>query len=196
MGTRNLTMVVKNKKMKVAQYGQWDGYPSGQGTTILSFLKTRDLKKFSEYIDKTKFYTDSELDELVEKINKIPEYNLGGNRDWKKDYPHLSRDMAGEILEYIMETKGEISLQNEEEFAGDSLMNEWSYLIDLDENKLEVYRGFNKYKVPDTERFAKYNNKETGGQDFQKYLGIKLLKTYDINNLPTIDDFVSEYEII
>ena len=39
MGTRNLTMVISNGKTKVAQYGQWDGYPDGQGMTALSTLK-------------------------------------------------------------------------------------------------------------------------------------------------------------
>ena len=40
MGTRNLTLVKdKEGKTKVAQYGQWDGYPEGQGSTILNFIK-------------------------------------------------------------------------------------------------------------------------------------------------------------
>ena len=33
MGTRGLTMVVSKGKTRVAQYGQWDHYPSGQGRT-------------------------------------------------------------------------------------------------------------------------------------------------------------------
>ena len=39
MGTRNLTIVHKNGEYKVAQYGQWDGYPEGLGATLLNFLK-------------------------------------------------------------------------------------------------------------------------------------------------------------
>ena len=40
MGTRNLIMVrKKNGDLKVAQYCQWDGYPSGHGVDILTFLK-------------------------------------------------------------------------------------------------------------------------------------------------------------
>ena len=39
MGTRHLTCVVKDGDYKVAQYGQWDGYPSGQGIDILTFLR-------------------------------------------------------------------------------------------------------------------------------------------------------------
>lgn len=31
MGTRNLTCVVLDGEFKVAQYGQWDGYPEGSG---------------------------------------------------------------------------------------------------------------------------------------------------------------------
>ena len=38
MGTRNVTMVIHKGETKVAQYGQWDGTPDGQGVTILGFL--------------------------------------------------------------------------------------------------------------------------------------------------------------
>lgn len=30
MGTRNLTMLISDGETKVAQYGQWDGYPGEQ----------------------------------------------------------------------------------------------------------------------------------------------------------------------
>lgn len=51
MGTRHLTCVVKNNEYKVAQYGQWDGYPSGQGVNILNFLKEMSQEKFLKGID-------------------------------------------------------------------------------------------------------------------------------------------------
>ena len=38
MGTRNLTVVFMDGEYKVAQYGQWDGYPEGQGITCFNFL--------------------------------------------------------------------------------------------------------------------------------------------------------------
>lgn len=34
MGTRNLTAVYLDGQYKVAQYGQWDGYPEGRGGLI------------------------------------------------------------------------------------------------------------------------------------------------------------------
>src|SRR4051812_8314171 len=38
MGTRHLTRVIVNGQCVISQYGQWDGYPTGQGHTIAKFL--------------------------------------------------------------------------------------------------------------------------------------------------------------
>ena len=51
MGTRSLICVVKDKQYKLAQYNQWDGYPSGVGTEILDFLHNCDYPKFKQGID-------------------------------------------------------------------------------------------------------------------------------------------------
>ncbi|OBT59797.1 hypothetical protein VE03_10541, partial [Pseudogymnoascus sp. 23342-1-I1] len=40
LGTRNLVFVYYQSRFVLAQYGQWDGYPEGQGFTILAFLRT------------------------------------------------------------------------------------------------------------------------------------------------------------
>ena len=42
MGTRNMTFVVESGEYRVAQYGQWDGYPSGQGLNIVDFMREQD----------------------------------------------------------------------------------------------------------------------------------------------------------
>ena len=50
MGTRNLTMVYLNGEYKVAQYGQWDGYPEATGCLILKFLTGVKLDYFKKAI--------------------------------------------------------------------------------------------------------------------------------------------------
>ncbi len=68
MGTRHLTMVVKDGQTKVAQYGQFDGYLSGAGVAILKFLKMVDMKKFRKKLDNVSFYTNEELDKNWERF--------------------------------------------------------------------------------------------------------------------------------
>jgi hypothetical protein len=75
MGTRHLTAVILKEKPKVAQYGQWDGYPGGQDLKILNFLKKCQFEKFKEQISKCRFLSEEEL------LNKWKEF--GVNKDDK-----------------------------------------------------------------------------------------------------------------
>ena len=73
MGTRHLICVVKNGEYKVAQYGQWDGQPSGQGADILNFLKNEmDRAKFNNQIEALSFATEEELEQMWIEAGKDP----------------------------------------------------------------------------------------------------------------------------
>ena len=43
MGTRHLICAISDDEYRIAQYGQWDGYPEGQGAAILEFLKDKQV---------------------------------------------------------------------------------------------------------------------------------------------------------
>lgn len=67
MGTRNLTMVIQDHETKIAQYGQWDGYPEGQGLTILSFLEEKEnMQKLKELLSKIRFENEQDIKEKKE----------------------------------------------------------------------------------------------------------------------------------
>jgi len=176
MGTRGLTMVIESAETKVAQYGQWDHYPSGQGVTILDFLTKCDLEKFKKKAKALRWLTDKE----VEKVNADP--------NWVENYPHLSRDAGGGILEMVYKKKL-LGLTNSEEFAADGLFCEWAYVIDLDKRTLEVYEGFQKMPVKQGERFAKYNKKTKKGD----YYPCKLRKKFSLDKLPTKAEFLKAF---
>lgn len=176
MGTRNLTMVILDKETKVAQYGQWDGYPGGQGATILTFLRECNMKTFNKKIKELRWLTKKEIDAI------------NPNPNWKELYPYLSRDVGGEILEVIY-TKEIVGLMNQEEFAKDSLFCEWAYVIDLDKKTLEVYCGFNQTPLKPKDRFYGNGEVNDGG-----YYPVRLLKSYSLTKLPTVKKFVSELE--
>lgn len=186
MGTRNLTVVYKNGEYKVAQYGQWDGYPEGLGITLLNFLKNVNMDSFRNAVDNVSFYTEEEIKEIRELVEE--RRTLIPNYDWSEDFPQLSRDTGGYILNLIT-FKGVNKVDNSINFAADSLFCEWAYVIDLDKNTFEVYEGFNEKPLGPNERF---NFLKREGS--QRYYPVKLCASFDLLSLPTQEDFLSTCE--
>jgi hypothetical protein len=141
MGTRNLTIVKSRDKVKVAQYGQWDGYPTGQGQTIASFLKKlddTDLKVFKVRVDSLKPYTDKEVKAIYDSFGATGQFiriDLADKID--KEHPELSRNTGAEILELIY--NGTVKrVRLDEEFEKDTLFCEYCYKIDIDKKTVTM----------------------------------------------------------
>jgi hypothetical protein len=177
MGTRHLIAVMIDGEYKIAQYGQWDGYPSGQGADILSFLGSMDRERFEAKVRATRLMTRDELEKLSASIER----EFGTSGGWQKKYPHLSRDAGAEILSIVNNSEAGLRLKNSIDFAGDSLFCEWTYVIDLDKNTLEVYRGLNKEPLGPGERFA------SAKQDNAEYTPIRLAASYSLVDLPSVE---------
>ena len=132
MGTRGLTVVKIDGEIKVAQYGQWDHYPDGQGTDILEILKgiidAGELENFKTKVRALRWLTEEE----VKSINKA------GN--WPEKHPYLSRDTGGQILSAIhngtidgKEMPSPImGLVNRSDFIEDDVFCEGVFEVDLD----------------------------------------------------------------
>lgn len=193
MGTRNLTMVISKGEFKIAQYGQWDGYPEGQGSTVLSFLNECDIDLFRKKLDRCRFIENSERKqkEIENFLKKIGSKNgwltSEQSEKYHKKYPFLTRDNGAGILYliYNSEDDGLLWLNNSVDFASDSLFCEWAYLIDLDKNLLEIYRGFNTEPLEPKQRFSNMK----GENDYQP---IKMILSYSLYKLPTIDELVMD----
>lgn len=191
MGTRNLTMVISNGETKVAQYGQWDGYPSGNGVIVLEFLHSNKMDDFKQKLNKVKFINgnkEKEIKKFLESIGAKDGWMTGEqSNQYQKKYPYLTRDNGANILQMIMDgQEDEIWINDNTEFAGDSLFCEWAYLIDLDKNVLEVYEGFNKSPLVLEDRFFYLTDKES------EYYPIRMVKSYTLNNLPTEGEFIKD----
>jgi len=168
MGTRNLTMVIdKQGETKVAQYGQWDGYPSGQGKNILKFLKAKARRtKLEKQLSKVSFFENT--DPFVIGYNSRVDKDKRTKSDIKWFTEFISRDICGDILTNITNSKDkEIKLLdsgNEET----SQWVEWAYKVDYKQNVLGVY--FNIFDDP--------------------------IKEYKLDELPSVVDFISELDKI
>lgn len=201
MGTRNLTMVISEGKTRIAQYGQWDGYPEGQGRTVINFmrdiLKKNQLKEFKAQLRKCRFVNKKKQQEIDKHLE-----SLGITGDWMtmeqaklvdEAYPLFTRDNGAEILNLVFKsTEKTIWLHDQSTFAADSLFCEWAYVIDLDKKTLEVYTGFNQRPVKKTDRFYYLESWLKKQKDSGNYHPITLLKKYKLNDLPTYAKFKSE----
>lgn len=180
MGTRGLTAVILDGTHRIAQYGQWDHYPSGQGKRALEFCRdflVDDVKRaaFIEAIGRCRFATDAD----------IATAEAAGNR-WKEIFPAWTRDHGAGILGFVANHPGEIVLRDGWTFGANSLFCEWAYAIDLTAGTFEVYCGSNKGDV--VGRFASLPREHVD------YAPVTLVKTYRIADLPTDDAFLSDLE--
>jgi hypothetical protein len=137
MGTRGLTKVIdKYNILKVAQYGQWDHYPEGQGVKILSILTTDHyaVEELELALDKCYFTTEAEREAIYADYNtRYPETTH--MKKFSSMVPSLSRDTGGDILNVVRWSAGNVPLMDESEFEFDDLFCEGVYEINYNTNK-------------------------------------------------------------
>jgi hypothetical protein len=143
MGTRNLTIVKLDNKTRVAQYGQWDGYPTGQGQTIADFFKNVDLRKFKEAVKKLKSWKKEDIKKAYASLGITGEWlNSEQAQQVHNKYPEFNRDHGAGILELIYNgTVKKVVL--DEDFKNDGTFCEYYYTIDLDKETISVNDGKN-----------------------------------------------------
>lgn len=191
MGTRHLICVVKNEEYKIAQYGQWDGYPLSQGLNILRFLRNEFIKDlFEEKLNNLSFITNEELKKEWEECGADPNSDYvtaDVSKEHQRRYPQNSRNTGYGILKIVQNSTKPLKIMDSYTFAKDSLFCEWAYVIDLDKNTFEVYKGFNKKPLNKTERFIDLMDDES------EYYPVRHIKSYSLDNLPTEDEFVEYF---
>jgi hypothetical protein len=133
MGTRNLT-VVKNLEgtTKIAQYGQWDGYPSYSGIKALEFLRDRvNRNNLLVELQLVEFVGDEEVDTLYKQFESTD----WENKDFLNAYPGLHRDTGIGILEVVANATDTIKTVDNSDFRNDDLFCEGVYEVDFSVGK-------------------------------------------------------------
>jgi hypothetical protein len=170
MGTRHFIGVIHNGQYKIAQYGQWDGYISGQGAVVLDFLSKANLDVFRQKLENCKWITDKELRQKYVEAGDRPDNQSGFIEmhialRFNEMYPSLSRDTGANILNIVYESTSEVPLLNREDFLQDDVFCEFAYVINLDRNTLHCYSG-----------------------------GKKMFAEYIIEDLPTVDQMQYDFD--
>ena len=191
MGTRNLTIVKLDGEYKVAQYGQWDGYPGGQGFECLTFLRiVMNPEKFKAAVRNCRFTTKDELQSIWKQYGATEKGWIKSEdaARMESDYPQFVGGCGAKILELIQKHPEGMLLQDQIAFAADSLMCEWAWVIDFDAGTFEGYTGFNKEPLTENDRFCFLRDLEEG-----EYHGVKLAATFPLDALPDKDTFLAAF---
>jgi hypothetical protein len=158
-----------NGEHRIAQYGQWDHYPTGQGATALRFccehLGTPEgRQKFREALVKTRFIDGDAYKALWKTVGADLDKDNGlvsaaKSNEFSEKYPHLHRDAGAKVLGLVLD--GATDLQDEIEYASEAV---GIFLVNMDKGTYEVYYGYgpNRGRFPD----------------------VPLLATFSLDNLP------------
>lgn len=181
MGTRGCYGLRKDGEDKLT-YNHHDSYPTWLGQNMVDFIKSTSIEEMNKIFDKIVLVKDNDMpsdEELI--LWKLTE-KIGTE---KFDWYWLLRDTQGDLSYYKQDdTKYMVDNQG---FIKDSLFCEWAYIVNLDTNELEVYRGFQT--EPHTNRYTDYVY-DSGSGD--KYYPCKLITTYPLGNIP--DGVMEELE--
>lgn len=163
MGTRNLTKVIDSTgRTRVAQYGQWDGYPDYTGTRILDFISEyRMIDKIEKALRKAHFVSEEELQSFYSG------YEVSEDGLWSMEeadrfgiiYPNLTRDTGCDILKVLVYSVGyTLALKDESEFENDDLYCEGVYTLNYQTREfISTWNGitvsFSFDALPDKEKY-------------------------------------------
>ena len=191
MGTRNLTCVVMDNSFRIAQYGQYDGYPAGQGAIILEFLKGFPGKKEEEFrkkLDLVRFYTEEEMHGFLVRHGMDGPVPTHVAESFYVNHPELYRSTGARILDLVYSAKKPVKLCNNILFAANSAWCEWAYVVDMDQRCLDVYSGFNYRPVGKANRFHDLPLCEVHSGMKQCY-PVRRIRSYGFDNLPDPEMF-------
>lgn len=184
MGTRNLTIVKSDNKYVVAQYGQWDGYPEGNGVVLYNFVKDKyNVDMLKENICRCNYIDEKKYEQMIKNVDE---------KSFLKEYPQFSRNTGADILSLIISSEEDsINLFDTIDFIADSLFCEWAYVIDLDTNTFEVFKGFNKTELKENDRFFEFEDKSE-----REYHPCREVMSWKFDDLPdTEEDFLKLVDV-
>ena len=155
MGTRGICGF-KYKNKYYCSYVQFDTYPSGLGTEIVSLCEKINNEngwdKLKESVSKLRLVEAGDIVVQAKERKKYSAFIENPNDLKEKEmswYWLLRKAQGVDGLEAIYK-KGLDVIIDSFTFLADSLFCEYAYIIDLDTNRLRFYKGFNNSPTPKT----------------------------------------------
>ena len=181
MSTRGLYGFRKNGIDKLT-YNHSDSYPDWLGDAMITFCKNTSIEEMNAIFNRIVLVDehDKPTKKQIEECIKYYNGNVGTQK--VEDWYCLLRNTQGNLNVYKDGLKYMIDSQD---FIYDSLFCEYAYIINLDEECLEFYVGFQK--TP--EEFNRYGTESDDG-----YYHCKIVAEFWLNDIvnSTVEDIVED----
>lgn len=179
IGTRGFITFVVNGVEKTA-YNHFDSYPDGVGLHVLGWLRrvctdldtVREQARALRVVDPDSTPTAED----IERLRDFADHRVSSQR--LDEWYVLLRKTQGRPEQILRAGV----IEDSAEFPTDSLFAEWGYVIDLDAQAFEIYRGFQK-RPHSKGRFA-----DRAGS--RGYAPVALAKTWPLRALPDDMEFL------
>lgn len=176
MGTRYLTAAFINGECKVAQYGQYGGYPGEAGVHILRTLSDDKANSLKKTVSACRFATVEEAEEF------------DASRDMEEMlFPQMRSTVGSQILPMILHD-GVNVLENKLDLVKENWYS-WAYVVDFDSGKFEVYKGNNKVRLSKEKRFYL-----DGFVDDSGVYPPRKVAEFPLEKLPGEDEFIAHID--
>lgn len=186
MGTRGL-YGFRYHGIDKTTYNHFDSYPDCLGSDMLEYCSKHDVETMKKIYDN--IYLVNESDKPTQKDIDLclaaGWYDGNVSRQTTEDWYCLLRNTQGNLSAYDSYMDGKLPMIDNHHFIEDSLFCEYAYIINLDTEKLEFWKGFQKYP----QNGNRYGNVKDNG-----YYPCHLIKEYyltDIKN-STIKDITED----
>lgn len=190
MGTRGM-IAVQSEGRLVGTYNHYDSYPTGLGRDIAGEAvwmygnRERVARQVAALRLVDEMATPS-AEDRARHAATLQQVSTGS--DWYA----LLRGMQGSLKAYLDAGVMPDNLA----FAHDSLFCEWAYVVDLDENVLEIYEGF-QTEPHDRGRFADAEvEPEPGGRTYYPVALVRKVLLWDLADMTAdqIAEMMSDLE--
>lgn len=197
MGTRGTWGFYK--EIDKLTYNHFDSYPTCLGKTIIKFIRKHSIEELNTIFENIILVNEND-EPTKEQIKECKKYSdLGVSQQTLEEWYSLLRKSQGNPEVYAKDLKYMI---DNKDFIKDSLFCEWSYIINLIDNTLEIYKGFqkqiqdNRYKLTNKEiEEVKKTKKERGYGYYNSKLIYKIsLEQIKKKNVETIDKFLHKIQ--
>lgn len=173
MGTRGAYGFIKNGVEKIT-YNHFDSYPEWLGSNVVEFIQETGIRKLNEIFDSICMVNKKDVPtkKQIEECEEFKDLDVGSQSE--SDWYCLLRGAQGNLSAYSSGLKYMI---DSSEFMFDSLFCEFAYIINLDTEMLEFYKGFN------TDESARGRYASVKGRDSQGYYGVALVTEFPLKSI-------------